>query len=111
LSFERDAPPPEPSAPTQTAATPHAPKPAAPAPTVAAIESDRDAAPYKAVPVAELGRYVDHYVRPHEIGQTPREGLLTRVSGGFAHVQRRYGTGIVTIKVRLNGLARAEVMP
>jgi hypothetical protein len=65
---------------------------------------------YRSVETAELERYIDYYVRLHEAGQQPREGRLTQISGGVALIERRYGTGLVTIKVPLTKIARAEVL-
>lgn len=64
---------------------------------------------YREIQVSDLGQYVNHYVRLQERDREPREGVLTQVSGGVAHVERRYGTGKITVKVRLRSVARAEI--
>jgi hypothetical protein len=112
LSFEFGAPTPAPQvahAPTKRTDTPTDPKQTAiPAyPPATAPSSGQEE--YRTVRVGDLSRYVDYYVRLHEAGQEPREGVLTQVSGGVAHVERRYGTGKITVKVRLRSVARAEI--
>lgn len=99
----------KPRAPAEPADVVKAPKRAAMPPRVNTNVATNEPQGYRAIQVSDLGRYVNHYVRLHEHGREPREGMLTQVSGGIAHVERRYGTGKVTVKVRLGSIARAEI--
>lgn len=65
---------------------------------------------FRVVQVAELGRYLNRYVRLHERGQNPREGTLVQVGGRVAVLERRYGTGHIVVRVPLPLVDKAEVM-
>lgn len=78
--------------------------PVAPAPEAA--EPTRE---YRAVPVATLGRYLNHQVRLYERGQKPREGTLLEVANGNAVIERQYSGGSMSHKMPLAAIARAEV--
>jgi hypothetical protein len=79
-----------------------------PAPTAAERETPREPE-FRVVPVTELSRYVDHYVRLQERGQGLREGVLLEVTAGTAVVERRYGSGTISLKIPLPRIERAEV--
>ena len=112
LSFEFGVPKQaseKPRAPVETADIATASKKAAMPPRVHSNVAASEPQEYRAIQVSDLGRYLNHYVRLHERDREPREGVLTQVSDGIAHVERRYGTGKMTVKVRLRSIARAEV--
>lgn len=115
LSFDYGTPAPAIArAPAETAAPKEktAEKPARPAvPARRSPDKEPSGTPeYRAVPVKDLGRYVNYEVRLHEIGQEPRLGVLLQITGNTALIERRYGTGTITIKVPLTRVARAEVL-
>ena len=65
---------------------------------------------FRVVQVAELGRYMNRYVRLHERGQSPREGTLVQINGRIVVLERRYGTGHILVRVPLPLVDKAEVM-
>jgi hypothetical protein len=99
----------KPRAPVEAADVATAARKAAMPPRVNSNVATGEPQEYRAIQVSDLGQYVNHYVRLHERDREPREGVLTQVSGGIAHVERRYGTGKITVKVRLRSIARAEI--
>lgn len=64
---------------------------------------------FRAVPVKDLGGYVNQTVRLHRRGQPMREGVLIQVAGGSASLQRRFGANDVVYTVPLISIERAEV--
>ncbi|MBI3900457.1 MAG: hypothetical protein HY308_19545 [Gammaproteobacteria bacterium] len=65
---------------------------------------------FRAVPIADLGRYLNRYVRITEIGQPSREGELIEIAGKTAIVQRYYNGGNILIRVPLIRIDKIEVM-
>jgi hypothetical protein len=62
-------------------------------------------------PVEEIGRYLDHRVRVHtRDGKAPREGRLDSVDATQANVDQRMFGGHLISHVRLDQIARLEVM-
>jgi len=62
-------------------------------------------------PVEEIGRYLDHRVRVHtRDGKAPREGRLDSVDATQANVDQRMFGGHLVSHVRLDQIARLEVM-
>lgn len=79
------------------------------APPPAPLARERPAEEFRVVQVADLGHYMNRYVRLHERGQSPREGTLVQVTGRIAVLERRYGTGHIVVKVPLPVVEKAEV--
>lgn len=99
---------PEPKAGGDAGRAPSALKPSSAPPALRARKPPADE--FREVRVAELSRYMNHYVRLHERGQSPREGTLVQMTGSNAVLERRYGTGHVAVKVPLPRVDKAEVM-
>lgn len=61
------------------------------------------------VPKEQLHRYIGKQVRFHVTGSSVREGLLTGIDGGLAHVQRQRGDSEMTLTIALRHVERVEV--
>ncbi len=95
----------------KTAGATNPPESTAGPPSVDRAISARDdpADDFEIVQVGDLARYVNRTVRLHEIGQQPREGILTQVTSTAAMVERRYQGGNIVIKIPLAKRDKAEV--
>lgn len=87
--------------------------------STASVAGGRTAAPgaapgrasFQDRPVEEIGRYLDHRVRVHtRDGKAPREGRLDSVDATQANVDQRMFGGHLVSHVRLDQIARLEVM-
>ncbi|HEX9627982.1 MAG TPA: hypothetical protein VGA00_13670 [Acidiferrobacterales bacterium] len=75
---------------------------------LAAVASKPSRSGYAPVAPAELARHLGRKVRLHVGGGLVREGKLVDLQNGVAIVERRYDGALITLKVRLVEIERAE---
>jgi len=64
---------------------------------------------FRDIPKDQLHRHIGKQVRFHVTGSSVREGLLTSIEGGIAHVQRTRGESEMTLSIALRHVDRVEV--
>jgi hypothetical protein len=64
---------------------------------------------FREIPKEQVHRYVGRQVRFYVVGASVREGLLTSIEGGIAHVQRTQGESQMTLTIALRHVDRVEV--
>lgn len=70
---------------------------------------DAPAVVFQDVPKEQLHRHIGKQVRFHVTGSSVREGLLTSIDGGIAHVRRSRGESEMTLAIALRHVDRVEV--
>jgi len=64
---------------------------------------------FRDVPKNQLHKHLGKQVRFHVTGSSMREGILTGIDGGIAHVQRTRGESEMSLSIALRHVERVEV--